>query len=202
MLAYQECILLWCALAAANPEVGNYLILALHNIAYCCFAVDRHAKANAAANEALERNHGRALEGCPVALNFQLCFVCRRAMRTDSIGDGLLPLPSFLTNSVEVCAAHTTADTSTSFTSAHIPPTVAVCRLGHGQLGVEYEAPVPIHLDPTAPLCSSPPSNRPHFQGLMNSSTPTPMHTGRTEKSSVHRKRDKVIGLFRENRSL
>ena len=198
VLAYQECILLRRALAAANPEVGNYLISALHNIAYCFFAVDRHAEANAAANEALERNHGRALEGCPVAPNFQLCFVCRRAMRTDSIGDGSSPLPSFLTNSAEVRAAHTAADTSTSFTSAHIPPTIAARRLGHGQPGVEYEAPVPIHLDPTAPV-SFPPSGQPHFQGLTNSSTLTPTHTGRTEKSSVRRKRGKVIRLFREN---
>ena len=80
ILAYQESIHLRRVLAAADSEEEKRLIRTLHNITHSLLALDRHAEANAAANEALERNHGRAFGGCRHAPNFQLCFVCRRAM--------------------------------------------------------------------------------------------------------------------------
>jgi tetratricopeptide (TPR) repeat protein len=110
VLVYQECILLRRALAAANPEQENYLISALHNISSSFLALERHAEANETANEALERNHGRALEGYPCAPNFRLCFVCQRAMITDFLGDDSQRLPFFLANSFPRPAEHPGVD--------------------------------------------------------------------------------------------
>ena len=203
VVAYQESIPLRHALAATDSEEERNLITTLHDITYCFLALNKHAEANAAANEALERNHGRALERCPRAPNFQLCFVCKRAMITDSKGDGSSPLPFCLTNSTpppaeHSGAGHTPAEISTSATSAHIPLTNAARRLGPSQPGVAPEAPVPVLLDPAAPSHSCLPSNQPHFQHPMNLRTRTPKRTGETGKVSVHRK--KVQRLSKGNR--
>jgi hypothetical protein len=80
-------VLLWYALAATDSEQERSLIFTLHAIAHCFLALDKYSKANAAANEALERNHGRALEDCDYAPNIQVCFVCQKAMITASLRD-------------------------------------------------------------------------------------------------------------------
>jgi tetratricopeptide (TPR) repeat protein len=87
VLVYQECVLLQRALAATDVEEEGFLIRTLHSIACCFLALHRHVEANAAANEALQRNHGKAVEHCPRAPNFQLCFVCKRTMRVGSLAD-------------------------------------------------------------------------------------------------------------------
>ena len=84
VVAYQESILLRRVLVAANPDEGIYLITALHNIANSFHALEKRDDANAAANEALERNHGRALECCFYAPDFKSCFVCQRAIVPNS----------------------------------------------------------------------------------------------------------------------
>jgi tetratricopeptide (TPR) repeat protein len=131
LLAYQECILLRRALAATDSEEEGFLIMTLHTIVHSFLALDRHVEANAAANEALERNLGRALEDCPCAPKFDLCFVCRRAVITASPGDDSPPLLFSLAISSPRPAEHpgadaslTPAETSTSATSSHIPPTM------------------------------------------------------------------------------
>ena len=96
--AYQESILLRRALAATDSE-EILLILSLHNIAGAFLALVKHAEANAAANEALERNHGRVVKGCGYAPGFKRCFVCRRAITPDSAPNVSSPLPFLLTNS-------------------------------------------------------------------------------------------------------
>ena len=83
VLVYQESVLLWRALAAANPEEGKYLIMALHYIAISFHVLGNHADANAAANESLERNHGRVVAWCHYAPDFKACFVCQRGTITD-----------------------------------------------------------------------------------------------------------------------
>ena len=81
--AYQEAILLTRTLAAGNlKEIG--LIKGHHDIARAFLALGKHAEANAAANEALERNHGGVVEGCDYTPDFKSCFVCRRAITLDS----------------------------------------------------------------------------------------------------------------------
>ena len=94
VLVYQESILLRRALAAANPEEEIYLIVALHNIANSFHALGKHADANAAANEALERNHGKVNRECDYAPDFKACFVCQRGTIPDSLQNDLPPLPS------------------------------------------------------------------------------------------------------------
>ena len=84
MLAYQESLLPRCALAAADHKEEQYLIGTLHNIANCFHALDKRADANAAVNEALERNHGRVYRYCLYAPDFRACFVCQRGMTHDS----------------------------------------------------------------------------------------------------------------------
>ena len=84
VLAYQESILLRRVLAAANPDEGIYLITALHNIANSFHALEKRDDAYAAAIEALERNHGRALESCWYAPDFKSCFVCQRTIVPNS----------------------------------------------------------------------------------------------------------------------
>ena len=85
VLVYQESILLRRALAAANPEQEKYLIASLHDIANSFHALGKHANANAAANEVLERNHGRLLPYCDYAPDFELCVVCQRGTIYDSL---------------------------------------------------------------------------------------------------------------------
>ena len=94
VLVYQESILLRRALAATNPEEEVYLITALHFIANSFHVLGKHADANAAANEALERNHGKVNEDCDYAPDFKACFVCQRATIPDSLQNISPPLPS------------------------------------------------------------------------------------------------------------
>ncbi len=92
VLAYQESILLQRALPATDSQEGH-LILSLHNIAQSLLALGRHAEANAAADEALERNHGRVVEWCTYAPNFKSCFVCQKViMRVHRKRDKILGL--------------------------------------------------------------------------------------------------------------
>ena len=93
VLVYQESILLWRTLTAANPK-EIYLIAALHNIANSFHALGKHVDANAAANEVLERNHGRVFAWCHSAPDFKACFVCQRGTIPDSLQNDLPPLPS------------------------------------------------------------------------------------------------------------
>ena len=83
VIVFQESILLRRALAAANPDEEKYLITALHYIANSFHGLDKHADANAAANEALERNHGKVLAWCNYAPDFKACFVCQRGTILD-----------------------------------------------------------------------------------------------------------------------
>ena len=94
VLVYQESILLWRALAAANPKEEEYLIEALHDIANSFHALGNHANANAAANESLERNHGKVNEECDYAPEFKACFVCQRGTIPVSLQNDLPPFPS------------------------------------------------------------------------------------------------------------
>ena len=94
VLVYQESILLWRTRAAANPKEEKTLIEALHDIANPFHALGKHADANAAANEALERNHGRAIGGCDYAPDFKACFVCQRGTIPNSLQNDLPPFPS------------------------------------------------------------------------------------------------------------
>ena len=94
VLEYQESIFLRRALVAANPEEEVYLIIALHNIANSFHALGKHADANAAANEVLERSHGRGFKVCQYPRDFKACPVCQRGTMPDSLQNGLPPLPS------------------------------------------------------------------------------------------------------------
>ena len=78
VLVYQEFILMQRGLVAANSEEEKHLIVALHNIANSFNTLDKRADANDAADEALERNHGRVVASCSHAPDFKACFVCRR----------------------------------------------------------------------------------------------------------------------------
>jgi tetratricopeptide (TPR) repeat protein len=121
MLAYQECIPLRRALAATNAKEEKFLRQDLHESTKSLLAFGEYAKADAAAAEALKRNHGWVFRDCSFAPNFGACLVCR---------EGVIP-------------------------GADAPLSPA-------------EAPKP---------------------------------TGETVKISVHRKRDKILGFFRGNRS-
>ena len=132
VLAFQECIPLQRALAARDSEEERDLLRALHDIAHSFLALGRDAEANTAANEVMERNHGRALDNCESVPNFQSCFVCKRAMITDFLGDGSPPLPFFEADYSPQPVEHSGADdpftpveTSTRATSARLPPTNA-----------------------------------------------------------------------------
>ena len=94
VLVYQESILLQRALAAANPEEERYLITALHNIANSFHTLGKHADANTAANEALERNHGKVYKGCAYAPDFKACFVCQRGTLPHSLQNTTSPFLS------------------------------------------------------------------------------------------------------------
>ena len=205
--AYQESILLRRSLAATDPEEEKTLVAPLHYIGHSFLALGRYAEANTAAIEALERNHGRVFEGCPCAVNFQL-YHYQSAVKADPPGDSLLPLPLFPAGSsprpVERSGAgafHPPAESFISVTSPHIPRTNTARQLGLGQPGMVPEALFLVHLDPTTPSPSFPPSNQPPSQEPKDPSTRTPKHIGETVKVSVYRKRDRILGLFRGNRS-
>ena len=121
VLAYHESILLRRALTATDPEHEKYLSAALHNIANSLNALDKCAEANAAAIEALERNHGKVLESCDYAPNFQSCFVCQRVMIPDSLQDISSPLPSSPSIFCLPSAIHSGADTSPTSGKAPSP---------------------------------------------------------------------------------
>ena len=99
VLAYQESILRWRPFAATGPEEKHDLTNSLHNISNSFHTLGKHAEANAAAVEALERNQGKGLETCGSAPSFKSCFVCHKAVITDSPGDDSPPLPLFLADS-------------------------------------------------------------------------------------------------------
>ena len=109
VVAFQESIVLRRALVATDSEDRD-LILSLHDVALSFLALGKHAEANAAANEALERNHGKVFEGCGSAPNFKLCFVCHRALIPDSLPNVPTPLPVLLANSSSRTAGHPGAD--------------------------------------------------------------------------------------------
>ena len=204
--AYQESILLRRGLAATDPEEERHLILALHDILPSFIALGKFAEANTAATEALERNHGRVFKSCSCALDFQVCHQYQSAIIAHPPGAGSPPLLFSLANSSPqpmghsgVGALHTSAMTPPRATSSHIPPTDTARQSGLGQPGVVSETPVPVYLNPTATSPSYPPSNQ-HLQELIDPSTLTSKPTGETVKISVHRKRDKILGLFRGNR--
>ena len=79
VLAYQESIPLWRARAATDPEEEIYLRWALHDIANSFNALGKYVEADAAAIEALERNHGRVFEPCDYPPEFKSCFVCQKS---------------------------------------------------------------------------------------------------------------------------
>ena len=79
VLAYQEFIPLWRARAATDPEEEIYLRWALHDIANSFNALGKYVEADAAAIEALERNHGRVFEPCDYPPEFKSCFVCQKS---------------------------------------------------------------------------------------------------------------------------
>ena len=76
--AYQESIILRRTLAASHPEHERALRMTLHNIANSFDALGKCVEADAAAIEALERNHGKVLKSCHYAPDFKSCFVCQR----------------------------------------------------------------------------------------------------------------------------
>ena len=129
VLAYQESILLLRALAATDSE-ERLLIMCLHDIAEPFLSLGEHVEANAAANEALERNHGRVLEGC----DFKSCFVCQRVITPDSP-----PLPFLLDNSSSQPAEHPGAHASLSPAQTPMPTgetvSVSVQKRRHKILG-------------------------------------------------------------------
>ena len=79
VLAYQECIPLLRARAATDPDEEIYLRRALHNIANSFNALGKCAEADAAAIEALEKNHGRVFESCGYPPDPKSCFVCQKS---------------------------------------------------------------------------------------------------------------------------
>ena len=78
--AYQESIILRRALVASHPEHERDLRMTLHHIANSFNALGKCVEADAAAIEALERNHGKVLKPCNYAPDFKSCFVCQRVM--------------------------------------------------------------------------------------------------------------------------
>ena len=206
VLVYQESIHLRRALATRDSEEEK-LITTLHDISHSFLVLGRHSEANTAANGAMERHYGRALEACPRAPNFQSCFVCKRAVIPNSLGDGSPPVPVLGANSSLGSDEHSGADaplapaeTCTSATSAHILPTNSACQIGLGQPGVVSKAPVRVHPNTTVPSLSYSPSDQSHLQKLMDPDAPTLKPTGGTAKILVHRKRDRILELFRRNR--
>ena len=111
VLAFQESIHLRRALAATEYE-ERCLILSLHDIVDPFLALGKHAEANAAANEALERNHGKVLEDCGYAPDFKSCLVCQRVKIPDSLPNISTPFPVLLVNSSSRPAEHPGADAS------------------------------------------------------------------------------------------
>ena len=79
VLAFQESIPLWRACAATDPKQEIHLRRALHNIANSLNALGKCIEADAAATEALERNHGRVFEPCGYPPDVKSCFVCQKS---------------------------------------------------------------------------------------------------------------------------
>ena len=79
VVAFQECIPMLRAHATTDPEMEIYLKDALHDIAHSFNALGQCVEANAAAIEALERNHGSVFEWCYYAPDFKSCFVCQKS---------------------------------------------------------------------------------------------------------------------------
>ena len=104
VLAFQESIYLRRALAATDYG-ERCLTLSLHHIVDPLLALGKHAEANAAADEALERNYGRVSEDCGYAPDFKSCFVCQRAMIPNSLPNISTPFPVLLVNSSRSGAA-------------------------------------------------------------------------------------------------
>lgn len=65
-----------CSTLLRQTEDGKYLIPSLHNVAQSFLALEKQAKANATANDVLERNPGRVIENYYHAPNFKARFVC------------------------------------------------------------------------------------------------------------------------------
>ena len=80
VLAYQESILLRRVRVVTHPEEEISLRRALHNISNSFNALGKRGEANAAAMEALERNHWRAFDRCFYPPNLRSCFVCQKVM--------------------------------------------------------------------------------------------------------------------------
>ena len=80
VIAYQEAIPFWRACVVTDPEQEKILSTALHDIANCFSVLGKCVEADAAAIEALERNHGRVFDWCVNAPGFKSCFVCQRVM--------------------------------------------------------------------------------------------------------------------------
>ena len=145
-LAYQESILLRRYRAATDANEEEYLRLSLHKVANSFNALGKSVEADAAAVEALERNHGKVFEWCNSAPDYKSCFVCQRAIRPDS------------------------------------PP----------------------KFSPSPPFLLADSSSRPaEDRGADASIIPaeTPMPTGETVNIPVHKRKHKVLGLFRRNRA-
>ena len=90
VLAYQESIVLQRTRASTHPQEEVDLARALHNIANSFNALGNRVEANAAAIEALQRNHGRVFEPCIPPSNLMSCLVCQRVM-TGEYGRGTRP---------------------------------------------------------------------------------------------------------------
>ena len=146
VLAYQESILLRRDRAATDPKEEKYLMRSLHNISNSFNALGKSVEANAAAVEALERNHGKEFGGCMLAPGCKSCVVCQRAITPDSPPNHSPSLPFLLANSSSRPAEDHRADAS----------------------------PTPDE---------------------------TPMLAGETVNVPVHKRRQKVLGLFRRDRA-
>ena len=79
VLAYQESIPLRRARAATDSKQEKRLRRALHNIGNSFNALGKCIEADAAAIEALERNHGRVFKRCRYPPDLKSCFVCQKS---------------------------------------------------------------------------------------------------------------------------
>ena len=82
-----------------DPEQEKGLSVTLHNIAHSFNTLGQCDEANAAAIEALVKNHGRVFEWCIYVPNFKSCSVCQGAIIPDSLSNALAPLPFLLASS-------------------------------------------------------------------------------------------------------
>ena len=187
VIAYQESIPLLYTLDLTDTGVATYLMDHLHIMANSLHALGRNAEADAAATEALQMNQGNVVDNCIYMPDYSSCFVCQRAIL---LHDPLMPLPAFpglFDSSVP--------EASVTRTSAHTPLTGALDSVEHGQIRVVPGPPAA--LDADVPSLSS---SQPLIQDLTDSSAFPARPIGGTKNVSQHRKRDKVIRLFRRNR--